>query len=185
MVDGVPIGRELNEVGPEETSIFKSGNEAVSIAVSATGNARFVIGECVKRRLTRSRRVRGQEHGAGCPRLTIDALLGIQMDATRAHIAKFKRIVLLEHVLHAERPLDGLRIQLVDDDVIARAEDLAGHSGGDLRLNAIGSSWAEGSEASRARLDPAVSQITRNVRRKRRINRSTQLWRQRQNADVV
>src|SRR6266576_7173656 len=158
MVDGVPIWRELNDVlaGPIEARSRKRRNKAISIAVGATGNARFVRGECVKCRLAGSRRVSGQEHCAGCQRLTIDALLGIQMDATRAHIAKFKRIVLLEHVLHAERPLDGLRIQLVDDDVIARAEDLAGHSGGDLRRNAIGSSWAEGSKASRARLDPAV-----------------------------
>ena len=41
------------------------------------------------------------------------------------------------------------------------------------------------SNASGTWLDSAITQIIRNVWRKRRINRSTQLWRQRQNADVV
>src|SRR6266513_1940622 len=48
MVVRVPIGGELNEVSPEETSIFKSRNETVAIAVGTSRNPCSCIRKCVK-----------------------------------------------------------------------------------------------------------------------------------------
>src|SRR5882762_11257165 len=94
------------------------------------------------------------------------------MDTAGTDIPHRHGIVLVKYVLYTKRPLDRLRRQLIHDDMIAC-------------LGALCCDIRECSDASRTRLDPATAQIIRNVGFKRRVNRSAQLWRQREDSDVV
>src|SRR5260370_315436 len=97
------------------------------------------------------------------------------MDAARTNIAHLHGIVLVEYVLHAERALERLRIELVHDDVVRRGKPLCGDVG-------KGYDTPRSRRNTSTRKEAAAGWAPRITRA---VDRAAQLRRQRQNADVV
>src|SRR5260370_41212244 len=97
------------------------------------------------------------------------------MDAARTNIAHLHGIVLVEYVLHAERPLERLRIELVHDDVVRRGKPLCGDVG-------KGYDTPRSRRNTSTRKEAAAGWAPRITRA---VDRAAQLRPQRQNADVV
>src|SRR5712664_2412790 len=62
-------------------------------------------------------------------RLHVDTRLRVQVNTASAQVASFEGVLRAELVLLAEIVLDGVRIFLVDHDVVGRGELLARESG--------------------------------------------------------
>src|SRR5260370_37857707 len=97
------------------------------------------------------------------------------MDAARTNIAHLHGIVLVEYVLHAERPLERLRIELVHDDVVRRRKPLCGDDG-------KGYDTPRSRRNTSTRKEAAAGWAPRVTRA---VDRAVPLRRLRRNADVV
>src|SRR5262249_19343209 len=120
VIDGVAARRELHEV------VHESGRREVWNDSRVGLNLSQRYRQSIQRRLSRIARIGREEVGGRYPGLNVNALLGIEVNAPRAHIAHFRRVILPESVLYTQSPGNSLWRHLVDEYMVCSSSALRG-----------------------------------------------------------